>query len=119
MKTTIFVAITIAALGAIGATTSIMSSGIPAYAQSFSQSGHTTGPCGEIGGVTCTTSGHTTQTCSFAAGCTFTSSGGFSNPSGSGGGRVTITTSSSGETTCTANGSPSFKATACAGPGGP
>src|SRR5215469_1575608 len=33
MKTTIFVAITIAALGAVGVTTSIVSSGIPVYAQ--------------------------------------------------------------------------------------
>jgi len=73
MKTTIFVAITVAALGAIGATTSIMSSGIQAYAQlgqsSFSQSGHTTGSCGEIGGATCTTSGHTTLTCSLVFFC--------------------------------------------------
>ncbi|HXX98897.1 MAG TPA: hypothetical protein VEL11_17525 [Candidatus Bathyarchaeia archaeon] len=42
MKTAIFVAITIAALGAVGVTTSIMSSGILAYAQSYSQSGHST-----------------------------------------------------------------------------
>ena len=37
MKTTIFVAITIAALGAVGVTTSIMSSGIPVHAQAGTQ----------------------------------------------------------------------------------
>jgi len=95
MKTTIFVAITIAALGAVGITTSIMTSAIPVQAQSFSRSGHETltGNAFTGGPSTHTFSGHIDA-----------------GPGQSGGGSISVTTSGSQVTVNKCVGSPGFKA---------
>lgn len=94
----IFVAIAIAALGAVGVTTSIMSSGIPAHAQAtYSQSGHSTLTVPVPGTVIQTFSGNLK-----CAGC------GPQGSSVSGGGTVTCVDGN----VVSEHGSPGFKAQA-------
>jgi hypothetical protein len=89
--TAIFLVIVTAALGAIGITTSIMSSGIPAYAvQAGSQQ-----------------SGHSTSSCSGDT-CSFTFSGNLDRNL-VGGGRETLTLNfDTGQASCSSVGSPGF-----------
>jgi len=123
MKTTIFVAITIAALGAVGITTAIISSGIPVHAQgigggpqTITTSGHTTITNCPSTGVICSQSGHTTSTTQFGTGVSSsTDSGNIKSGDGSGGGHASCTTSgiNTGPTCSKCVGSAGFQQVVC------